>query len=118
MEIKNDKKKLTCLNKLMKSYGNKIQKVYLNFLHGPLPKFIKLSLLLQQSDLIIYFMYNHYLIHWLFYLVDLCHHRLSPSTRIQRPVMMKSEFQLVMKKITWPVFCWVSCQNTSEKIVR
>ena len=35
-----------------------MQKVYLNYLHGALPKFITLNLLLQQSDLIIHFMYD------------------------------------------------------------
>ena len=47
MEIKNGKEKLTRLNRLIKSFSNKTQEVYLNLPHGALPKFIQLNLLLQ-----------------------------------------------------------------------
>ena len=50
--------------------------------------------------MIIHLMYDAYLIHWQFYLVSLCHHGLSPNTRIQGSVIIKSEFRLMMKKFT------------------
>ena len=40
MEVKNGKGKLTRLNRLIKSFSNKMHEVYLNFLHGALQKFI------------------------------------------------------------------------------
>ena len=105
MEIKNGKEKLTRLNRLIKSFSNKIQEVYLNCIHGALPKFIRLNLLLQRSEPIIHLMYDALfdaLVILLNRFMSPQNHRLSPNTRIQRSVMMKSEFWLMMKKITCP----------------
>ena len=56
--MKDGERKLTRLNKLINSFANKMQEIYLNFLHGALPRLINLNLLLQQSDPIIHHMYD------------------------------------------------------------
>ena len=57
-ELKDGEKKLTRLNRLITSFRNEMQEVYLCFLHGALPLLINLNLLLQRSDPIIHLLYD------------------------------------------------------------
>ena len=57
-EMKDGEQKLTRLNRLINSFANEMQEIYLNFLHGALPTLINLNLLLQRSDPIIDLMYD------------------------------------------------------------
>ena len=56
--MKDGEKKLTRLNRLITSFSNEMQEVYLCFLHGALPLLINLNLLLQRSDPIIHLLYD------------------------------------------------------------
>ena len=56
--MKDGERKLTRLNRLVNSFVNEMQEIYLNFLHGALPRLTSLNLLLQRSDPIIHLMYD------------------------------------------------------------
>ena len=57
-EMKDGEQKLTRLYRLINSFVNEVQEIYLNFIHGALPRLINLNLLLQPSDPHIHFMYD------------------------------------------------------------
>ena len=56
--MKDVEHKLTRLNRFINSFAYEMQEIYLNFLHGGLPRLINLNLLRQRSDPIIHFMYD------------------------------------------------------------
>ena len=56
--MKDGEEKLTRLNRLINSFADEMREIYLNFLHGALPRLINFNLLLQRSDPIIQLMYG------------------------------------------------------------